>query len=263
MENYFIDDYIKSVSKDKVKGKRRREILREKALELWDKDISASEIALILELNEEQLKDLLGIQRIERGHKSRVMPSERKLTPRRVNSIANSRDKQIIELSKTMNMAKVAEILGISMDLAKERYLALGLPIYTEEELKKMEEDKKERDIKDKEEKPKENEAKTEKNEEKGNDLGKVENDVKQPEVQEEVVEVDINDFEDVKRKIHEYIVGKDIKTAIGIARRAIEQGSLEDKEKRKLEELVDIVESVKRRQIYKRRDEGNGDTDR
>ena len=141
MENYFIDDYIKSVSKDKVKGKRRREILREKALKLWDRDISASEIALILELSEEQLKELLGVQRIERGHKSRVMPSERKLTPRRVNSIANSRDKQIIELSKTMNMAKVAEILGISMDLAKERYLALGLPIYTEEELKKMEED--------------------------------------------------------------------------------------------------------------------------
>lgn len=253
MENYLISDYLKSISEDKAKGKRKREVLRQKALELWDKDISASEIALILELNEEQVKDLLGIQRIERGHKSRVMPSERKLTPRRVNSLANSRDKQIIELSKTMNMASVAQTLNVSLELIKERYLALRLPIYTQEELRKMEESKKERDIKDKEEKPKENEAKTEKNEEKGNDLGKVENDVKQPEVQEEVVEVDINDFEDVKRKIHEYIGRKDIKTAIGIAKRALKQGDLEDKEKRKLKELVDLVESVEKRQIYRR----------
>lgn len=253
MENYLISDYLKSISEDKAKGKRKREVLRQKALELWDKDISASEIALILELNEEQVKDLLGIQRIERGHKSRVMPSERKLTPRRVNSLANSRDKQIIELSKTMNMASVAQTLNVSLELIKERYLALGLPIYTQEELRKMEEAKKERDIKDKEEKPKENEAKTEKSEEKGNELGKVENDVKQPEVQEEVVEVDINDFEDVKRKIHEYIGRKDIKTAIGIAKRAMEQGDLVDKEKRKLKELVDLVESVEKRQIYRR----------
>ena len=139
------------------------------------------------------------------------------------------------------------------IDDKKERYLALRLPIYTQEELRKMEESKKERDIKDKEEKPKENEAKTEKNEEKGNDLGKVENDVKQPEVQEEVVEVDINDFEDVKRKIHEYIGRKDIKTAIGIAKRAMEQGDLVKKKKRKLKELVDLVESVEKRQIYRR----------
>ena len=253
MENYLISDYLKSISEDKVKGKRKREVLRQKALELWDKDISASEIALILELNEEQVKDLLGIQRIERGHKSRVMPSERKLTPRRVNSLANSRDKQIIELSKTMNMASVAQTLNVSLELIKERYLALRLPIYTQEELRKMEESKKERDIKDKEEKPKENEAKTEKNEEKGNDLGKVENDVKQPEVQEEVVEVDINDFEDVKRKIHEYIGRKDIKTAIGIAKRALKQGDLEDKARKKLEELVNLVEEVEKKQIYRR----------
>lgn len=263
MENYFIGDYIKSVSGEKEKGKRKREILRKKALELWDKDISASEIALILELSEEQLKEVLGIQRIERGHKSRVMPSERKLTPRRVNSLANSRDKQIIELSKTMNMARVAQTLNISLELIKELYLALGLPIYTQEELRKMEEAKKERDIKDKEEKPKENKAKTEKNEEKGNDLGKVENDVKQPEVQEEVVEVDINDFEDVKRKIHEYIGRKDIKTAIGIAKRAMEQGDLIDKEKRKLKELVDLVESIERRQIYRRSTTDDGHADR
>ena len=31
MENYIIDDYLKSVSEDKVKGKRKREALRKRA----------------------------------------------------------------------------------------------------------------------------------------------------------------------------------------------------------------------------------------
>ena len=125
MENYIIDDYLKSVSEDKVKGKRKREALRKRALELWDKDIGASEIAEILELTEKQLKELLGVERIEKGHKSATIKAKEKLTPRRVNRLASDRDKQIIELSKTMNMEKVAEMLNISLELVKETLFSI------------------------------------------------------------------------------------------------------------------------------------------
>ena len=234
MENYIIDDYLKSVSEDKVKGKRKREALRKRALELWDKDIGASEIAEILELTEKQLKELLGVERIEKGHKSATIKAKEKLTPRRVNRLASDRDKQIIELSKTMNMEKVAETLNISLELVKERYLALGLPIYTEEELRKMAEAEKERKMKNKEEKPKGNRVEAQKPEEQ---------------------KIDLNNFEEVKRKIHESISEKNIERATGIAKRAIEQGNFGDKEKGKLQELVDLIETIRKRRIGKRSD--------
>lgn len=249
MENYIIDDYLKSVSEDKVKGKRKREVLRRRALELWDKDIGASEIAEILELTEKQLKELLGVERIEKGHKSATIKAKEKLTPRRVNRLASDRDKQIIELSKTMNMEKVAEMLNISLELVKERYLALGLPIYTEEELRKMAEAEKERKMKNKEEKPKGNRVEAQKPEEQES----VKADVNQQKPEEE--KIDLNNFEEVKRKIHESISEKNIEGATGIAKRAIEQGNFGDKEKGKLQELVDLIETIRKRRIGKRRD--------
>ena len=249
MENYIIDDYLKSVSEDKVKGKRKRDVLRRRALELWDKDIGASEIAEILELTEKQLKELLGVERIEKGHKSATIKAKEKLTPRRVNRLASDRDKQIIELSKTINMEKVAEMLNISLELVKERYLALGLPIYTEEELRKMAEAEKERKMKNKEEKPKGNRVEAQKPEEQES----VKADVNQQKPEEE--KIDLNNFEEVKRKIHESISEKNIERATGIAKRAIEQGNFGDKEKGKLQELVDLIETIRKRRIGKRRD--------
>lgn len=251
MENYIIDDYLKSEDKGKVKkrGKGKGEILKIKALELWDKDIGASEIAEILELNEKQLKDLLGMQRIRKGYKSATTKAKEKLTPRKVNNLANDRDKQIMELSKTINMEKVAEMLNISLELVKERYLALGLPIYTKEELRKMAEAEKEKKMKNKEEKPKENRIEAQKTEEQE----PVKEDVNQQKTEKEKIEV--SNFEEVKRKIHECIIMKDIKKAIEIAKKALEQGELENKEKRKLQELVDLVEIVGKREIYKRSD--------
>lgn len=103
--------------------------------------------------------------------------------------------------------------------------------------------------MKNKEEKPKENRIEAQKTEEQE----PVKEDVNQQKTEKEKIEV--SNFEEVKRKIHECIIMKDIKKAIEIAKKALEQGELENKEKRKLQELVDLVEIVGKREIYKRSD--------
>lgn len=240
MENYIVDDYIKSTSSEKVKRKRKVNILREKALALWDKDISAKEIAEVLELNDIQLQEVLGKQRIKKGYKSANSTNREKLTSSRVNRIANSRDKRIIELSKTMNMENIAKILNMSIELLKERYLALGLQIYTDEQIKKMREET--QNLEENKEK-KQNRIKNEK--EKKQKAGSV---VEEKEERPQEEEIDFNNFDEIKRKIRENIVGNNIKMASKIAKRALEEGNLGIKEKGKLEELVYIIENVKKR---------------
>ncbi len=178
MENYLIDDYINSQKRNNGKNSTAESRRRRKAIDLFEnKHIGIKEIALILEVSEQTVREYLGKKRLQKAEAllsqkgldqetgidanadesgqfvkvhakkskskddvgTKSVAEDKKLTPKRVDKIVKQRDELIQQLSEEgLSIAEVASKLNLTLDQAKERYSYLGLSIYTPKELAEM-----------------------------------------------------------------------------------------------------------------------------
>ena len=276
MDKYLLDDYNKKIGASSSVRERKMK----KALELYLNGLDKKEIAEILEVapktitdyfrwlrnnghitreKEEEIEEQRALE-LERIKAKKSKAEERKLTHSKVGKIVNNRDKEIMKLYHDgLTIQEVAERMHMTLNQAKERYLALGLSIYTEEELKRMAEEENRKKAKlGKAEKPKDEqeearqEVREESKEEKPQEVEKM----KPQYFSSDVFEILVNsipNYNALCTKIRTFIKFNENKRAIELARYFIEVGDfLTEKQKNKLIDFVnfyDILAARERKQ--------------
>ena len=276
MDKYLLDDY----NKKRGASSSVRERKMKKALELYLNGLDKKEIAEVLEVTpktitdyfrwlrnngyitrekEEEIEEQRALE-LERIKAKKSKAEERKLTHSKVGKIVNNRDKEIMKLYHDgLTIQEVAERMHMTLNQAKERYLALGLSIYTEEELKRMAEEENRKKAKlGKAEKPKDEqeearqEVREESKEEKPQEVEKM----KPQYFSSDVFEILVNsipNYNALCTKIRTFIKLNENKRAIELARYFIEVGDfLTEKQKNKLIDFVnfyDILAARERKQ--------------
>ena len=276
MDKYLLDDY----NKKRGASSSVRERKMKKALELYLNGLDKKEIAEVLEVTpktitdyfrwlrnngyitrekEEEIEEQRALE-LERIKAKKSKAEERKLTHSKVGKIVNNRDKEIMKLYHDgLTIQEVAERMHMTLNQAKERYLALGLSIYTEEELKRMAEEENRKKAKlGKAEKPKDEqeearqEVREESKEEKPQEVEKM----KPQYFSSDVFEILVNsipNYNALCTKIRTFIKFNENKRAIELARYFIEVGDfLTEKQKNKLIDFVnfyDILAARERKQ--------------
>ena len=276
MDKYLLDDY----NRKRGASSSVRERKMKKALELYLNGLDKKEIAEVLEVapktitdyfrwlrnngyitreKEEAIEEERALE-LERIKTKKSKAEERKLTHSKVGKIVNNRDKEIMKLYHDgLTIQEVAERMHMTLNQAKERYLALGLSIYTEEELKRMAEEENRKKAKlGKAEKPKDEqeearqEVREESKEEKPQEVEKM----KPQYFSSDVFEILVNsipNYNALCTKIRTFIKFNENKRAIELARYFIEVGDfLTEKQKNKLIDFVnfyDILAARERKQ--------------
>ena len=276
MDKYLLDDY----NRKRGASSSVRERKMKKALELYLNGLDKKEIAEVLEVapktitdyfrwlrnngyitreKEEAIEEERALE-LERIKTKKSKAEERKLTHSKVGKIVNNRDKEIMKLYHDgLTIQEVAERMHMTLNQAKERYLALGLSIYTEEELKRMAEEENRKKAKlGKAEKPKDEqeearqEVREESKEEKQQEVKKMKPQYYNSDVFEILVN-SIPNYNALCTKIRTFIKFNENKRAIELARYFIEVGDfLTEKQKNKLIDFVnfyDILAARERKQ--------------
>lgn len=270
MDKYLLDDY----NKKRGASSSVRERKMKKALELYLNGLDKKEIAEVLEVTpktitdyfrwlrnngyitrekEEEIEEQRAIE-LERIKAKKSKAEERKLTHSKVGKIVNNRDKEIMKLYHDgLTIQEVAKRMHMTLNQAKERYLALGLSIYTEEEIKRMAEEENRRKErlgkaekpKDEQEETRQEEEKEESKEEKPEEKRKAEPKYFDPEVFEILVN-SVRNYNDLCDKIRSFIKLNENKRAIELARYFVEnEGFLTEKQKNKLVDLVNFYDVI------------------
>ena len=179
MDKYLLDDY----NRKRGASSSVRERKMKKALELYLNGLDKKEIAEILEVapktitdyfrwlrnngyitreKEEEIEEQRAIE-LERIKAKKSKAGDRRLTHSKVGKIVNNRDREIMELYHGgFTIQEVAKRMHMTLNQAKERYLALGLSIYTEEDIRRMAEEENRRKARlGKAEKPKDEQEET------------------------------------------------------------------------------------------------------
>lgn len=164
MDNYITYEFLKKLGK--ASKNEKQELRRKKAIEIFESEkgkIIPSKIAEILGISESQVIRYLGKTRLEKyGYKNfnasvkskrssetsrTVRDSGQKLTLTRVSKLVSDRNRRIKALYDSgLPIEEVAEEEHISLEQAKEIYMALGLSIYSLSELRKIQDDIDEKD---------------------------------------------------------------------------------------------------------------------
>ena len=164
MDNYITYEFLKKLGK--ALKNEKQELRRKKAIEIFEGEkgkILPSKIAEILGISETQVIRYLGKTRLEKyGYKDfnasakpkrssetsrTARDSGQKLTLTRVSKLVSDRNRRIKALYDSgLSIEEVAEEEHISLEQAKEIYMALGLPIYSLSELRKIQDDIDEKD---------------------------------------------------------------------------------------------------------------------
>ena len=276
MDKYLLDDY----NRKRGASSSVRERKMKKALELYLNGLDKKEIAEILEVTPKTITDYfrwlrnngyitrekeeeIEVQRaleLERIKAKKSKAEERKLTHSKVGKIVNNRDREIMELYHGgFTIQEVAKRMHMTLNQAKERYLALGLSIYTEEDIRRMaEEENRRKERLGKAEKPKDEqeearqEVREESKEEKPQEVEKM----KPQYFSSDVFEILVNsipNYNALCTKIRTFIKFNENKRAIELARYFIEVGDfLTEKQKNKLIDFVnfyDILAARERKQ--------------
>ena len=153
MDKYLIDDYNRERAGQTEVAKRKRL----KVLELYLHGIDKKEIAEILEVDvstinsyfqwlringfitEEQEQEIEANRKLELERIKEKNSSRKILTANRAKKLADERDRQILKLhNEGFTLQKISEKLNLTLVQAKERFFALGISIYTEQELEQM-----------------------------------------------------------------------------------------------------------------------------
>ncbi len=270
MDKYLLDDY----NRKRGASSSVRERKMKKALELYLNGLDKKEIAEILEVapktitdyfrwlrnngyitreKEEEIEEQRAIE-LERIKAKKSKAGDRRLTHSKVGKIVNNRDREIMELYHGgFTIQEVAKRMHMTLNQAKERYLALGLSIYTEEDIRRMAEEENRRKArlgkaekpKDEQEETRQEEEKEESKEEKPEEKRKAEPKYFDPEVFEILVN-SVRNYNDLCDKIRSFIKLNENKRAIELARYFVEnEGFLTEKQKGKLVDLVNFYDVI------------------
>ena len=275
MDKYLIDDYNRERAGQTEVAKRKRL----KVLELYLHGIDKKEIAEILEVDvstinsyfqwlringfitEEQEQEIEANRKLELERIKEKNSSRKILTANRAKKLANERDRQILKLhNEGFTLQKISEKLNLTLDQAKERFFALGISIYTEQELEQMreEERKKQKEakikIKKSAEKIKEINSEPIKVENEPNGQKAVDDEIekKKPENENiegsfEILVNSITDYDDLLKKANTFIKLRKSMKAVNLFEYFINYGDfLTHKQRKKLKDMVAFIELMK-----------------
>lgn len=283
MDNYIINEFMnldsqrepkKAVIKNDADSRRRA-----KAIEIFEQSngfIGPEEIADILEIDIKRVEGYLGktrIQRYERikagedivvgdkkqtkGKKSRTpqvsntsVDKAEKLTQGKVKKLAIERNFRIIAMHEEgLSMEEIASKEKLTPDQLKEIFLALGLSIYTREELLEMQRQEAE-ERKSREEAERLERTRKRKREWIRNKRARIREEKERQRRKQEGAEQEavIRNYSDIRRKMRELISQRNSKGAIEFAERYLDDPNFLTKEERsELLILVKYISEAKR----------------
>lgn len=260
MEKYLVDDYNKKMEGKASRTDKGTQKRRMDTLELYMHKISKEEIADILEVSVGTVKEYLTWLRkngyltkemeedVKREKAKDTHPVDKKLTPRRAARLAQERDDEIRILVKKegRTIQDVKEKMGLTYSQALERFMALGLPIYTKEELEERARKREESDEGSKTETVVEG-AKTEE---------KIEDNDVQEEIKEEPKDDSqemgyISSFDEIVNSMREYIGNRQSKKALDLAKHFLDTGDfLTIQQRNTLSDMVWFIERARAGEI-------------
>ena len=248
MEKYLVDDYKRKMEGRVDEGTQKR---RMETLELYSHKIAKDEIADILEISVETVEKYLTWLRkngyltqeieddIKREKARQTHPVNKKLTLRRAENLAKERDAEIRRLVKKegRTIQEVEGEMGLTHSQALERFMALGLPIYTREEL----EERARKRGENKEDSKTEAVVKEAETEEKA-----------QEEMEEDSQEIEyISSFDEIVRQMREYIGNRQSKKALDMAKHFLDTGDfLTIQQRNTLSDMVWFIERARSGEI-------------
>ncbi len=287
MDSYLINDYMEKQSKISPREKTADQRRKARAIDLFEKGIGVEEIAEIIEVSVDKVREYLGKTRLESINNSKNKPKAkkatkakasrrselienkeqapndgRKLSKGEVDKLTVERNERIRQLyDEGLTLQEVAEMVKLTPDQAKEIYLTLGLSIYTPEELRNMRQEEDERKEAEKKEKAKERRRrrdrerrariKAEKEKEK---QAKASEEAEQED--EEEIEDKIESFQDIGREMSKLIKQGHSKKAADLGDYYMEHADfLTNQEREKLFAMVDFIKVLKREYKEQRRD--------
>ena len=274
MDKYLIDDYNRKKSGQTEAAKKKRL----KALELYLHGLDKKEIAEILEVDVSTVNiyfqwlrsnGYITLEQEQEIETSRALELERikekssgggPLTINKVKKISNERDRQILKLhNEGFTLEKISEKLNLTLDQARERFLALGLSIYSEQELEQMREEES-RKLQEAEEEKRKREAELQENKGDGEEVedepketeDKTEEERGKPEAEgvegsfEKIVNT-ITNYDDLVKKANTFIKLRKSRKAVNLFEYFINYGDfLTDKQRKKLKDIVAFIEVMR-----------------
>lgn len=272
MEEFLLDDYNKKIRGKEAEKVRARRAKVKRAIALFNEGLRDLDVlAEALEVSEETVKNFLGKRRTEiclgivdekpkekpknaTREKQPKKPQEIEVKPKRftekdAEDYAKRRDMEIRDyyLVEGLNADEIAGKCHMTKKQVEERLIAMGLPIYSEEDLEDLRMRKEEEEKRRQEAMKEPEKAEISVTEESSRDNEEIaEEVVEETEVEaEEEHQIGYRSFEEIKKVMKMYIKDRKSTIALDIARYySIERHSdfLTEEERKKLEAMADTI---------------------
>ena len=268
MEEFLLDDYNKKIRGKEAEKVEARKAKVKRAIALFNEGLRDLDvIAEALEVSEETVKNFLGKRRTEiclgivdekpkekpknaTREKQPKKPQEIEVKPKRftekdAENYAKRRDMEIRDyhLVERLNADEIAGKCHMTKKQVEERLIAMGLPIYSEEDLEDLRRRKEEEEKRRQEAMKEREKAEISVREESSRDNEEI---TEETEVEvEEEQPIGYRSFEEIKKAIKMYIRNRKSTIALDIARYySIERHSdfLTEEERKKLGAMADTI---------------------
>lgn len=290
MENYLVEDYMRKQKQSELAKNSAVRNKRKRAIELFEQGLQDIDVlSEALETTPARIREFLGKSRLARigiitepetkteedfddfdvsedsttdtVDAKQVPGISKKFTEKDAIKYSGERDQTIIMFHREgLTLEEVANKLNLTVGQAKERYIALGLPIYTRQELDDMRKEKDEEARKEKAKKGKkepenkETETSATVNEELDAE-GKPDAAGDKPIQENDQKEVEeLKSFEEVKRAIYRLIKSRNSQKAMRLAKYYVRYADfLNDDEKKRLTGMADTIELLRAKESGKK----------
>ena len=272
MEEFLLDDYNKKIRGKEAEKVEARKAKVKRAIALFNEGLRDLDvIAEALEVSEETVKNFLGKRRteiclgiVDEKPKEKPKNATREKQPKKSQEIevkpkrftekdaenyAKRRDMEIRDyhLVERLNADEIAGKCHMTKKQVEERLIAMGLPIYSEEDLEDLRMRKEEEEKRRQEAMKEPEKAEISVTEESSRDNEEIaEEVVEETEVEaEEEHQIGYRSFEEIKKAMKMYIKDRKSTIALDIARYySIERHSdfLTEEERKKLEAMADTI---------------------
>ena len=272
MEEFLLDDYNKKIRGKEAEKARARRAKVKRAIALFNEGLRDLDVlAEALEVSEETVKNFLGKRRTEIclgivDEKPKEKPKNatqekqpkksqgteakpKRFTEKDAEDYAKRRDMEIRDyhLVERLNADEIAGKCHMTKKQVEERLIAMGLPIYSEEDLEDLRMRKEEEEKRRQEAMKEPEKAEISVTEESSRDNEEIaEEVVEETEVEaEEEHQIGYRSFEEIKKAMKMYIKDRKSTIALDIARYySIERHSdfLTEEERKKLEAMADTI---------------------
>lgn len=275
MEEYLIEDYRKKQKQSKLAKNNAERYKRRRAIELFEQGLQDIDVlSEALETTPARVKEFLGKTRLESigvitepeaeeeledFDVSEDLPTDRvddeqepvknkKFTEKDAIKYSGERDEAIIMFHRDgLSLVEVADKLNLTVDQAKERYIALGLPIYTKQELQDIREGRRK--------------ANEERNQKSKKEPENIRTEESSPDVEDKTMQEDhkkeagdLKSFEEVKKAIHALIKNRKSKKAMRLARYYARYADfLSDDERKRITGMADTIELLRAKESGRR----------